>query len=205
MLKVWGRTTSLNVQKVLLCLEEFGIAFERIDAGLEFGIVQTSQYQALNPNARVPTLEDDGFVLWESNVIVRYLCAKYAERGFWTTDPRARADADRWMDWQQTTFNPSMNPIFIALIRGSKPRDDQAIEKQRQASERNAAILDERLARHPFISGQTFGMADLVLAPPLHRWLNLPVARSPQPHLERWYSALMTRPAARKILTLPIT
>ncbi|HWG04748.1 MAG TPA: glutathione S-transferase family protein [Beijerinckiaceae bacterium] len=204
MLKVWGRTNSLNVQKVLLCLEELEIAYDRVDAGMEFGIVKTPEYKALNPNSRVPTLDDDGFILWESNVIVRYLCAKYADGTLSPADLRTRADADRWMDWQQTTFNPDMNPIFVTLVRKSRACDDETIEKLRLASERNAAIVDALLARRPFISGNIFGMADLVLAPPLHRWLNLPVERSPGPKLDRWYDALMTRPAAKKVLTLPI-
>jgi glutathione S-transferase len=205
MLKIWGRANSLNVQKVLLCLEELGLAYRRTDAGLQFGIVDTPDYMALNPNSRVPTIEDDGFVLWESNVIVRYLCAKHVEAGFWPADVRARADADRWMDWQQTTFNPGMNPIFIGLVRAPGSLDDTAIEKRRLETERNIAILETRLTEHPYITGGTFGMADLVLAPPLHRWLNLPIARTARPHVERWYERLIDRPAARKFLSLPIT
>jgi len=205
MLKVWGRPNSLNVQKVLLCLEELEIAYDRVDAGMEFGIVKTPEYRALNPNSRVPTLDDDGFILWESNAIVRYLCAKYTDRMLSPADLQTRAAADRWMDWQQTTFNPDMNPIFVTLVRKSRPRDADAIEKLRLASERNAAIVDSLLAQQPFISGGIFGMADLVLAPPLHRWLNLPVERSPRPHLDRWYEALTARPAAKRVLTLPIS
>jgi glutathione S-transferase len=205
MLELWGRTSSLNVQKALLCLEELGLAYRRKDAGMEFGVVDTPEYKALNPNSRVPTLEDEGFVLWESNVIVRYLCAKHPEKGMWSADLRARADADRWMDWQQTTFNPSMNPIFISLVRKHGSRDDKTIEKLLLATEQNAAMLEALLSRQPFISGETFAMADIVLAPPLHRWLNLPVAREPRPALELWYERLMRRPAARKVLTLPIS
>lgn len=205
MLEVWGRVNSLNVQKVLLCLAELGVAYQRKDAGLQFGIVDTPDYQALNPNSRVPTLEDDGFVLWESNVIVRYLCAKHASRGLWPADVRARADAERWMDWQQTTFNPGMNPVFIGLVRAPGSLDDKAIDKGRLETERNVAILETRLAQHRYISGDAFGMADLVLAPPLHRWLNLPITRASRPAIEQWYAQLMERPSARKFLTLPIT
>jgi glutathione S-transferase len=167
-------------------------------------MVDTPDYKALNPNSRVPTLEDDGFVLWESNVIVRYLCAKHAQGTLWPADLSARADADRWMDWQQTTFNPSMNPIFITLVRKHGSRDEKTIEKLRLASDENAAMLEARLTQRPFISGEAFGAADIVLAPPLHRWLNLPVAREARPALELWYERLMRRPAARKVLTLPI-
>jgi glutathione S-transferase len=205
MLKLWGRANSLNVQKVLLCLEELGVGYRRTDAGLQFGIVDTPEYKAINPNSRVPTIEDDGFILWESNVIVRYLCAKHAEAGLWPSDLRVRADADKWMDWQQTTFNPAMNPIFLGLVRQPGSRDGKEIEKMRLATEHNIAMIEARLAQAPFIGGATFGMADLVLAPPLHRWFNLPVARTPRLHLDRWYGRLMDRATAAKILTLPIS
>ena len=107
MLTLWGRTNSINVQKVLWCLEELGLPYRRIDAGREFGVVDTPEYRRLNPNALVPTIEEDGFVLWESNAIVRYLAAKHAGGDFWPADPRTRADADRWIDWQATTFTPA--------------------------------------------------------------------------------------------------
>src|SRR3954463_1827067 len=103
MLKIWGRLSSLNVQKVMICVDELGLDFERVDAGMNFGIVQTPEYKAMNPNSVVPTIEDDGFVLWESNVIVRYLCGKHSIGRLWPTEVHARAEVERWMDWQQTS------------------------------------------------------------------------------------------------------
>ena len=116
-LKIWGRLSSVNVQKAMLCLELLGVPHERIDAGLSFGIVNTPEYRAKNPNGLVPTIEDDGFVLWESNAIIRYLAQKHAGGALWPNDAKARADADRWMDWQTTTLQPAMGPAFMHLVR----------------------------------------------------------------------------------------
>ena len=104
MLRIWGRNNSVNVQKPLWCCEEMGVQYERVDAGGTFGVVNTPQYRNLNPNGLVPTIEDDGFVLWESNAIVRYLAAKHSPGKLWPEDLKVRAEADKWMDWQTTTF-----------------------------------------------------------------------------------------------------
>ena len=117
MLKIWGRNNSVNVQKVLWCCEEMGLQYERIDAGGSFGVVNTPQYRELNPNGLVPTIEDDGFVLWESNAIVRYLAAKHSAGKLWPEDLKIRAEADKWMDWQNTTFWPTFRPLFWNLVR----------------------------------------------------------------------------------------
>jgi glutathione S-transferase len=117
MLKIWGRTNSLNVQKVLLCVEEIGLPYERLDAGLQFGVNDTPAYRALNPNGLVPTIEDDGFILWESNSITRYLAARHAPDVLWPRDPQRRAEAERWMDWQLSVLNAAINPAFVNLIR----------------------------------------------------------------------------------------
>src|SRR3989304_1196014 len=102
MLRIWGRTNSVNVKKALWCAEELGLAYERIDAGLQFGVVDTAEYRKLNPNGLVPTIEDHGFVLWESHAIVRYLAAKHGAGTLWPTDLKVRADAARWVGWGDT-------------------------------------------------------------------------------------------------------
>ncbi|MGI9333231.1 MAG: glutathione S-transferase, partial [Gammaproteobacteria bacterium] len=100
---LWGRVNSINVMKVLWCLDEIGLEYERVDAGMAFGVVDTPDYRAMNPNGRVPTLRDGDLVLWESNAIVRYLCERYSHGELSPRDPGERAVADQWMDWQQTT------------------------------------------------------------------------------------------------------
>ena len=205
MLKLWGRTNSLNVQKVLLCLGELGLPFERIDAGMQFGVVKSPEYMAMNPNSVVPTLEDDGLVLWESNVIVRYLAATHGAGTLWPIEPRARALADRWMDWQQTSHNPSLTTVFWNLVRSPgavAPTDfDAACAKIERAMD----ILEEALARSPWLGGEAFTMADCALAPGVHRYLHLPMERKQRPHLARWYEAVLQRPAATPVLLLPLT
>ena len=205
MLKLWGRTNSLNVQKALFCLGELGLPFERVDAGMQFGVVKSAEYMAMNPNSVVPTLEDDGFVLWESNVIVRYLAAKHGAGTLWPTDPRARAQADRWMDWQQTSHNPPLTRVFVNLVRqpGSVPAAE--FNEMLAKVERSMDILEEALSRSPWLGGEAFTMAECALAPGVHRYLHLPMERKPRPHLARWYEAVLQRPVAHQILLLPLT
>src|SRR5580700_816468 len=165
-LKIWGRLTSINVQKAMLCVEELDLPHERIDAGLAFGIVDTPEFRAKNPNGLVPVMEDDDFVLWESNAIVRYLAAKHAPGSLWPTDLRQRADADRWMDWQTTTFQPAMGPAFMHLVRlPPEKRDPSVVEPSRQMTEECVAIMESVLAKKRFIAGDGITVGDIALGP----------------------------------------
>lgn len=205
MLKIWGRLSSVNVQKVVWCCDELGLAYTRSDAGGAFGIVNTPEYRALNPNGLVPVIEDEGFVLWESNAIVRYLAAKHGDGGIWPSEAKARADVDRWMEWQSTGYTPAMGPAFVGLVRTpAEKRDLNAIEASRAKSETFADVLDAHLGNRAFVAGATFSAADIVVGCAVHRWLGLPLARAPRPHLERYYRALGTRPGARRVLSLPV-
>ncbi len=131
MLKIWGRVNSINVQKPLMVLEEVQIPYERIDAGLHFGINNTPEYKAMNPNGVVPTIDDDGFILWESNTVARYIARKFGDGKLWPTDVQEQANQDRWMDWQQTTMIAPVNAMFAPLIRGMGDKSPEAIEKGR--------------------------------------------------------------------------
>ncbi len=206
MLKLWGRTNSVNVQKAIWVLAETGAPHQRIDAGMAFGIVKTPEYRDMNPNALVPTLDDDGFILWESNAIVRYLASKFPEKGLYPADLKQRADADRWMDWQQTTFNPALGVAFWGLIRTSvEKRDQAAIATAMATTAELTERLESLLATRPYVAGDSFTMGDIPIGCSVHRWLNLPVERPSRPHVEAWYKRLMARPAARAALTIPIT
>lgn len=205
MLKIWGRVNSINVQKPLMVLEELQIPYERIDAGLHFGVNNTPEYKAMNPNGVVPTIDDDGFVLWESNTISRYLARKYGAGVLWPEDVREQANQDRWMDWQQSTFIAPVNAMFAPLIRNVGDTSEVAIEKGRQRAAQVMAILDNWLHDHEFISGESFGVADCVLGPSVHRWYNLPIERPVYASAERWFDALMERASAKKIIISPIT
>jgi glutathione S-transferase len=205
MITLWGRKNSINVQKALWCIEELGLAYERIDAGRGYGVTDTPEYRRMNPNGLVPTIEDDGFVLWESNAIVRYLCSKHSAGELCPADPKVRADADRWMDWQATAFTPAFGPIFHGLVRTPGSRTGGEIDTALAASEGFAAILDARLADRRYVAGDTFTMGDFPPGAAAFRWLNLPIERQPRPNLERYVSDILTRPAARKVLILPLT
>lgn len=206
MVKVWGRLNSINVQKVILALEEAGVAYERVDAGLQYGINKTPEYLAMNPMGLIPLIDDDGFVLWESNAITRYLCAKYAPGKLYPDNLHERADAERWMDWQTATLNSVMTPAFYQLIRvAPEKRDLAAVETSRQKSDELIAMFDAHLKGRDFVTGKNFGMGDIGLAPIMHRWLHMPCERSATPHMEAWYQRLMQRPAFQKVLTLPLT
>src|ERR671938_257996 len=206
MLTLWGRTNSINVQKVLWAIEELGLAYRRIDAGREFGVVDTPEYRRMNPNGLVPTIEDDGFVLWESNAIVRYLAAKHGAGSLWPQDPRRRADADRWMDWQATAFTPAQGPAFHGLVRTAPDKRDAAAVAQSIAkAEPLAALLDAHLSENRFVAGDAFTAGDIAVGAAVHRWLNLPAARERRPNLERYHGELLRRHAAAKVLVTPIT
>ena len=206
MLRLWGRLSSVNVQKVVWTADELGLAYERIDAGGAFGIVATPEYRRMNPNGLVPVIEDDGFVLWESNAIARYLAAMHGAGALWPEDLRRRADADRWMDWQATTFTPAMRDAFWQLVRTpAEKRDAALVEASRAASEKAAAIIEAHLAGRSYLAGDSFTLADIAVGCAAHRWLNLPLQREARPEIERWYGSLRQRPGAAQVLATPVT
>ena len=206
MLVIWGRNSSVNVQKVLWCCEEAGIEYQRIDAGLSFGVVNTPAYRALNPNGLVPTIEEDGFVLWESNTIVRYLAATRARGSLWPEDARARARAEQWMDWQNSTFWPAIRPLFMGLIRTElAKRDPQALESSRLATLKALEIVDAHLQTHAYLGGDAFTMGDIALGCGVWRWMGRPIERPALPNVQRWFDALAQRPAYRKVVMQPLS
>ena len=206
MLRIWGRLSSINVRKVVLAARWLEIPFERTDAGHEFGIVNTPEYLARNPNGLVPLIEDDGLTLWESNVIVRYLCAKHSPGQLYPLELAARFDAERWMDWQQTTFNPAGRGAFVQLMRTApEKRNSEVVTKSVAATEPLLDVLDAHLSRRAFMAGDAFTMADIPIACEIHRWHGLPLQRPDRPHLEHWYQGIVSHPASRGVLDLPLS
>ena len=205
MLRLWGRMSSINVRKTVWALRELKLEYQRFEAGGTFGVVDTPEYRRHNPNGLVPLLEDGDFVLWESNVIVRYLCAKHSS-GTLSPEPlQRRVDAERWMDWQQTTLNPAGRSAFIQLIRTpAEKRDASVLEQSIAATEPLFALLDRQLAGRKYLCGDTFTMADIPVGCEAHRWFNLPRTHASWPNVERWYASLTEREASKTVLDLPL-
>jgi len=200
MLRILGRLSSINVQKVVWCCDELGLEYERVDVGGKYGGNDTPEYLAKNPTGLVPTIEEDGFVLPESNAIVRYLAAKHSRGNLWPEDLRERAQVDRWMEWLSTSFVPAQRDAFWELIRVSADKRDAAkVEASRVKGEKCAATLDAQLATRRFLAGERFTAADIVVGTAVHRWLNLPLARTARPNLERYYRELESRPGSRQV------
>jgi glutathione S-transferase len=208
MLKIWGRNNSVNVQKVLWACDEMNVAYERTDAGGQFGVVGEAFYKKMNPNSRVPTLvEEDGFVLWESNAIVRYLGAQHGAGTLWPEDLRLRADADRWMDWTSVMLGPVFTPLFWQLIRTAPVKRDQAvIDKALRGTIEMLNVLELGLEGRDYMAGPQFTMGDIPIGAHLYRWFGFQdIERPGQPNIEAYYRRLTERAAYRKDIMIPLT
>ena len=196
MLKIWGRTNSINVQKVLWCCGELGLKYDRVDAGGKFGVNNTPEYLAMNPNGLVPTINDDGLILWESHAIVRHLARKHGSGTLWPKDEKAAADADRWMEWYSTTLWNNLRPVFWNLVRVEPDkRDMKLVEESRKKMADNLKLVEANLANRPFMAGDALTVGDIPMGVALHRWFLLPIERPAYPKLAAYYERLKQRPA----------
>jgi glutathione S-transferase len=198
MIRIWGRNTSSNVQKAMWAVGELGLAHERIDIGGPFGKNNEPKYLAMNPNGLVPTLEeDDGFLLWESNSIVRYLAGKHDRSGvIEPRDPKQRALASQWMDWQLSVLGPAIGPAFWGLIRTpEEKRDHAAIKASQEKTTKSMAMLDAQLGKTAFVAGPDFSYGDIPVGIMCYRFIQLVPNRPPMPNLDRWYAAISGRKA----------
>jgi glutathione S-transferase len=205
MLKVWGRANSSNLKKVIWLCEEIALPYQRIDAGMSFGVVNTPEYRKLNPNGLVPTIDDEGFILWESNAIVRYLAAKHAAGTLWPTDLKVRADADRWMDWCTSMLWPAFRPVFWNLIR--TPADQRNMKEVEDGAKKTGemlARLDGYLAGRKFVAGDQLTMGDIAFGPVVYLVQNVAWDRPKLANYDAWYARISERPAFRKVVPLPV-
>jgi glutathione S-transferase len=208
MIKIWGRNTSSNVQKVIWALGEMKLPFERIDVGGAFGKTKEPFYLAMNPNSLVPTLEeDDGFTLWESNTIVRYLAAKQANRTLEPADLKTRARASQWMDWQLSVMAPALTPVFWGLIRTPpEKRDANAIAGGKTKSIEAAQVMDAQLGKTQYLASDAFSYGDIPVGIMIYRYVQLIPDRPKTPNLDRWYAAISSRPAFKEqVAVVPLT
>lgn len=207
MRKLWGRASSSNVMKVLWTLDELGLPYDRIDAGGAFGRTRDPEYRAMNPMGLVPTLqEEDGWSLWESNSIARYLCNTHAPDGpLYPAEPRARAGVETWMDWALGHVTAPMVVIFFTHIRlAEAERDWKAEAKAREDSGRLFRIVDRQVSGRRFLCGDHVTLADIALGCWVHRWFQLPIERPDLPNLAAYYETLKTRPGFVKHVALPL-
>jgi glutathione S-transferase len=195
MVKVIGKASSINVRKVLWTCAEIGIPIGREDP--DAGTMRSPAFLELNPNGMVPVLVDDGFVLWESNSICRYLCAAHGGAGLLPQAPRERARVEQWMDWQATELNNSWRYAFMALVRRSAAHHDPAqVEASVASWNRHVGILEGQLrSTGAYVAGDRFTLADIVLGLSLNRWLMTPMARPDYPAIAAYYELLSRRPA----------
>ena len=206
MVKIWGRPNSINVQKVMWAVGELGLDHERIDVGGAFGGLDTDDYGRMNPNRKIPVLEDEGSVIWESHACVRYLAATYGNGSLWPLDPARRSVADRWMDWKFTTLHPFMHVCFWGLIRTAEAdRDMPAIEQAVASLRETWRIFDQHLKVRDFVLGDRLTMGDIPLGCAFYRYSNLPIERPSLPSIEAWYDRLKSRDAYRQHVMIPVT
>jgi glutathione S-transferase len=205
MLTVWGRRSSFNVQKVMWLIGELGLKHRHISAGGDFGGLDTAEFAAMNPMRRVPVIDDDGTVVWESHAILRYLAARYSRGRFWSDDPRERSHADRWMDWSQTALQPDfLLGVFWAFYRTPEPqRDWPAIRRKVAGCAGHFQLLDKVLADRPYLGGDDLTLADIPAGTALYRYFELDIERPSVPHVEAWYRRLQERPAYRAGVMVP--
>ncbi|WP_428684089.1 glutathione S-transferase family protein [Sphingopyxis sp.] len=203
MLTIWGRLNSHNVKKVAWFAVELGLGFERHDVGGQFGM--DAAYLAKNPNALIPTIEDDGVILWESNAILRYLAAKHGGERFWPADPATRAYSDRWMDWQ-IDYAEGQRDAFVNLVRKEPgQRNPAAIAASAKRCAKRMTILDAALAQSPWLSGGEFGIGDIPIGVYAYTWFSLDIERPALPHVEDWYSRIRARPGYMEQVMIPLT
>ena len=205
MLKVWGRRSSFNTQKVLWLVGELGLAHEHIPAGGSFGRRDEPAFRAMNPPGWVPVIEDDGHAIWESHTILRYLAAEYGRGPFWSDDPAARAAVEGWMDWAQTALQPDfLMGVFWGFYRTPEAqRDWPAINRSLERCAAHFRLLDSILADRPYLTGNELSLADIPAATCLYRYHELEIERPDLPNLHAWYERLQRRPAYREHVMLP--
>ncbi len=197
MIKVLGKSSSINVRKVLWLCAEMDLVCENEQWGSGFRRTDAPDFLALNPNAMVPVIQDGPFVLWESNTICRYLASRQGRHDLLPEDPQGRARVEQWMDWQATALNPAWRYAFMALVRKSPAHaDEQALAASVADWHRHMQMLDAQLARTgSYAAGATFTLADVVLGLSANRWLMTPMERPQLPHVQAYVERLCQRPA----------
>ena len=208
MIRLWGRTNSMNVQKVLWTLDELGLRYERLDAGMQFGINNTPDYLQKNPNGKVPLLEDDGYAIWESQAICRYLCNQYQGSQLYPLDAQARGQVDQWLDWAKSGVNNSLSVVFWQTLR--LPENQRDAKKLKEETDKTVAalqIFNQALTGRSFVATSHFSLADMVMAPVVFRCIGLGLVDLSKPDwsaLSSWYAAIEQNQWFKKWVVQPL-
>lgn len=206
MLKIWGRTNSTNVKKALWIAQELGLDYEQFDVGGQFGGLDDPAFLARNPNGLIPLVEDGETVLWESNVITRYLAATYGKDSLWIENPARRAQAEKWMDWASTTLYTDFSNVMKHMIRLPEDKRDPAIlQRGLDGLARSMKIANDGLGQAPWFSGEEFGIGDIPVGCYAYAWFEFSIERPSLPQLENWYERMKLRPAYRSAVMTPLT
>ncbi|HVJ34514.1 MAG TPA: glutathione S-transferase [Terriglobia bacterium] len=204
MLKVWGRRNSFNVQKVMWLIGELDLPHAHINAGGSFGLVNEPAFLAMNQHGRVPVIEDDGTIIWESHTILRYLAATYGAGRFWQDNAASRSHWDRWMDWSQASLHRDFLDLFWSFYRTPEPqRDRNLIKALLKLTNDHFDLLDRHLTGRHFMVGDTLSLADITIGATLYRYFELEIERPALSSLEAWYASLCQRPAYRQHVMVP--
>lgn len=206
MIQVLGRANSINVQKVMWCAHELSLDVDRQDIGGAFGGTDTTEFLSLNPNGQIPVLKDGDFAIWESNAIVRYLCARYGGAAWQPSCPKKQGSANQWMDWYLTSMHAPMTTVFWQLIRTSDAdRNHQALDDAIAECGALWQRVDDHLATQDYLLGDEISVADIPLGCSAYRWYALDVQRPALRHVEQWYNRLSERQAFRSQVMHPLT
>lgn len=204
MLKIWGRKTSINVQKAMWAVGELGLPHQREDVGGPFGGLDRPEFTALTPHRLVPVLQDGDAVVWESNAIVRYLAGRYGAGTLWPEDLAVRARSDQWMDWLLTTLYAPFITVFLGLIRTPpSQRDMNAIKGASLVTGQLMQTLDRHLEGQSFVAADHLTMGDIPVGATLYRYFTLEIERPSLPNVEAYYARLEARPAYSEHVMIP--
>jgi glutathione S-transferase len=204
-LTIYGRKSSFNVQKVMWLVGELGVEHRHIELGGSFGGLDTPEFLAKNPHGKVPVIDDDGTIVWESHAILRYLAAAYGNATWWSNDPDVRSQVDRWVDWSATTLQPDfLNGIFWGYYRTPEAkRDTVAVDKAMARTARHMQLLDQHLDSRQFMTGRALTLADVAVGTNLFRYLTMDIVRPNTPNVSRWFGTLTQRPAYKAHVMIP--
>ncbi|HAA91511.1 MAG: glutathione S-transferase [Rhodospirillaceae bacterium] len=205
MIRIWGRPTSLNSIKVLWCLDELRLDYTLELCGFGYSSLDDPAFVALNPNRMVPVIAEDGFVLWESHAILRYLGAKYGNGSLYPQDLQIRANADRWMDWMVQNIKYRLRWVFHNRYRPDSPDGDaKAAEKGLAEIGEWWQLLDRHLELNDYIAGEDFTIGDIPLGCAVYRYREMVPERPDMPFLDAWYQRLTERHAYKRHVMQPL-